>query len=80
MLYEGYRTGMDVMSILCSANPALPDPKAAASLIEPLSKIIPELNIDVTPLYKEAEEIERRIKSQEEYSSKESTDIQQLYG
>ncbi|MDR0888088.1 MAG: PAC2 family protein [Candidatus Methanoplasma sp.] len=80
MLYEGYRTGVDVMSILCAANPALPDPKAAASLIEPLSKIIPELKIDPTPLYKEAEEIESRVKSQEEYNNKDSTDIRQLYG
>jgi uncharacterized protein len=80
MLYEGAHSGTDVMSILCPANPALPDPRAAAKLLEPLSKIIPELKMDVDPLYKEAEEIDIRMKSQETYANRENTDLRQLYG
>ncbi|MDR3282233.1 MAG: PAC2 family protein [Candidatus Methanoplasma sp.] len=80
MLYEGAHSGMDVMSILCPANPALPDPRAAARLLEPLSKILPELKMDVNPLYKEAEDIDLRMKSQEAYANRENTDLRQLYG
>ncbi|MDR0524176.1 MAG: PAC2 family protein [Candidatus Methanoplasma sp.] len=79
MLYEGARMGMDVISIMCPTSPSLPDPRAAARILEPLSKIIPELAIDADPLYKEAEDIDARMRSQEEYDAR-STDLQKLYG
>jgi len=78
MLYEGYRSKMDVIVMLCPANPAFPDPRAAANALAPLSKLIPELDMDLKPLYKEAEEIESKIREQEEYNK--TQDIQQLYG
>jgi uncharacterized protein len=81
MLYEAFYSGMDVIAMLCPANPALPDPRSAARILEPLSKIVPELKIDAEPLYKEAEEIENKIKQQQEYGYDITPkDIQQLYG
>ncbi len=81
MLYEAFHSGKDVIAMLCPANPALPDPRAAAEILEPLSKIVPELKIDAEPLYKEAEEIENKIKQQQEYGYDAAPqDIKQLYG
>ncbi|MCL2032959.1 MAG: PAC2 family protein [Methanomassiliicoccaceae archaeon] len=81
MLYEAFYSNMDVIAMLCPANPALPDPRSAARILEPLSKIMPELAIDAEPLYKEAEEIESKIKQQQEYGYDVAPkDIQQLYG
>ncbi|MDR3075634.1 MAG: PAC2 family protein [Candidatus Methanoplasma sp.] len=81
MLYEGFYSNMDVIAMLCPANPSLPDPRSAARILEPLSKLVPELKIDAEPLYKEAEEIENKIKQQQEYECKVAPkDIQQLYG
>lgn len=81
MLYEGFYSNLDVLALLCPANPALPDPRSAAKILEPLSKLMPELKIDAEPLYKEAEEIENKIKEQQEYSEQNApTDVQQLYG
>lgn len=81
MLYEGFYSNMDVLAILCPANPALPDPRSAAKILEPLSKMVPELKIDAEPLYKEAEELENKIKEQQEYANKiESSENQNLYG
>jgi len=81
MLYEAFCSGTDVIAMLCPANPALPDPRAAARILEPLSKLVPELKIDANPLYKEAEEIENKIKQQQEYGYEGAPDdIRRLYG
>jgi len=63
MLYEGYMRDMDVIAILGPARADLPDPRCAAKLMEPLARMLPELKIDTEPLYKEAEEIEKRIEA-----------------
>jgi len=81
MLYEGYYLGTDVIAMLCPANVMLPDPRAAAKALEVLSKLMPELNIDAKPLYKEAEEMENKVKQQQEYGYDNAPkDIQRLYG
>ncbi|MCL2295666.1 MAG: PAC2 family protein [Methanomassiliicoccaceae archaeon] len=81
MLYEAFYSGLDVLAILCPANPALPDPRSAARMLEPLSQLMPELRIDAKPLYKEAEEIENKIKQQQEYGYDVTPkDVQNLYG
>jgi uncharacterized protein len=80
MLYEGGCSKTDVIAMLCPANPALPDPRAAARVLEPLSKLVPELGLDAELLYKEAEEIENKIKQQEYGYDVAPKDIQQLYG
>ncbi|MCL2607797.1 MAG: PAC2 family protein [Methanomassiliicoccaceae archaeon] len=61
MLYEGAMRNMDVITILAPARPDMPDPRGAAKLMEPLARMLPELKIDTEPLYKEAEEIEKRM-------------------
>lgn len=64
LLFEGANEGLDVMTLLGSARADMPDPRGAAKLMEPLEKMMPELKIDTEPLYKEAEELDKRIKSQ----------------
>ncbi|MCL2142747.1 MAG: PAC2 family protein [Methanomassiliicoccaceae archaeon] len=63
MLYEGAMRNMDVLAILGPARTDMPDPRGAAKLMEPLARMLPELKIDTEPLYKEAEEIEKRMDS-----------------
>ena len=63
MLYEGTMRNMDILAILGPARTDMPDPRGAAKLMEPLSRMLPELKIDPEPLYKEAEEIEKRMDS-----------------
>lgn len=80
-LYEGAYEKTDVLGLLCPANAQLPDPRAAAALLGKggaLTKLIPGLAaIDAAPLVKEADEIETRLKSQQEL---ENTSNQQIYG
>lgn len=78
MMYMGASYDVDILTLLCPANPDLPDPRAAASLLEPLSKIVPGLELDAEPLYKEAEAIEKNIKEQQE--SQKTDMMGQLYG
>ena len=62
MLYEGANRGVNVITLMGSAKVDMPDPRGAAKLMEPLSRMLPELKIDPEPLYAEAEEIEKRMK------------------
>jgi len=61
MLYEGAMRKMNVLAILAPARADMPDPRGAAKLMEPLGRMLPELKIDPEPLYKEAEEAEKRM-------------------
>jgi len=80
MLYEGANRGADVITIMGSAKMDMPDPRGAAKLMGPLSKMLPELKIDPEPLYREAEEIEKRMKGQAAPEVKELPRDQILYG
>jgi uncharacterized protein len=63
LLYEGVLKTRNVVCLLAEAHASYPDSRAAGSLIEKLDKMLPELKIDPKPLYKEAEEIEKRIRT-----------------
>jgi uncharacterized protein len=63
LLNEGKRRDFDVVCLLAEARPDYPDARAAASIIEIISKIFLEIPIDIEPLYREAEKIESQIKT-----------------
>ena len=63
MLLKSSEIDLDMITLLGSAKQDMPDPKGAAKLMEPLTRLLPELKIDTEPLYKEAEEIEKKIRN-----------------
>jgi len=83
LLNEGKRRGFDVISLLAEARPNYPDARAAARVIEAIDKILLNKNIDVKPLYREAEGIEARIMNMQQQAkspSKKKAPIPQMYG
>jgi len=62
-LYEGARLKRDVLCLLAEAHASYPDSRAAGILLENLDKMLPEIKIDLEPLYKQAEDIENKIKA-----------------
>lgn len=62
LLYEGKRCNLDVSCLLAGTHAEYPDAKAAARVLEVVNKMLPDIEIDPEPLYKEAEEIENQIK------------------
>ncbi|MEE3477558.1 MAG: PAC2 family protein [Methanomethylophilus sp.] len=64
-LFQSKVDGLDAMCLIAPANPQLPDPRAAASILIPLSKIVPRFDVDPQPLIQEAQEIEDRLRSQQ---------------
>ena len=66
LLSEGNRLGRDVACLLTEANAMYPDARSAAKLVETVDKLLPEIQIDLKPLYEQAEKIEENIKSQME--------------
>ncbi len=67
LLNEGRRRNFDVITLVAQAKPEIPEPRAAAMLIETICRIIP-VKINIGQLYAEAETIESRIRSLREQS------------
>ncbi|MEM0448600.1 MAG: PAC2 family protein [Methanomassiliicoccales archaeon] len=63
LLYEADRLGHDAICLLGPARADYPDARGAARLLEQLAKMLPELKLDPEPLFKEAESLERELKS-----------------
>ncbi len=78
LLYEGRENNVDILALLCPASPNMPDPRASATIIGPLTRIVPGLGVDVGPLIKEAEEMESKI--HQEIQNEQNDDIRQIYG
>jgi len=62
LLYQGALMKRDVMCLLSEAHTTFPDSRAAGNLLKKLDVMLPEIKIDPDPLYKEAEEIEKKIR------------------
>ncbi len=69
LLNEGRRRNFDVITLIAQARPEMLDARAAAMLMETISRII-KISIDIEPLYREAERIESRIRRLREESKK----------
>ena len=61
LLNKGKQENFDVISILSEAHPNFPDARAAASAINVIATVV-GVNINVGPLYEEAERIEKQLK------------------
>lgn len=67
LLNEGRRRHFDVITLMAQAKPDIPEPRAAAMLIETICKFI-SVSLNVELLYREAENIEARIRNLREQS------------
>jgi uncharacterized protein len=63
LLYEGVLMQKDVICLLSEAHSSYPDSRAAGNLLKKLDVMLPDIKIDPKPLYKEAEEIEKKIRA-----------------
>ena len=84
LLYQGALMQRDVMCLLSEAHSNYPDSRAAGNLLKKLDVMLPEIKIDPKPLYKEAEEIEKKIRQFMEQSKPTAPSIPpiptQMYG
>ncbi len=62
LLSLGKREAFETVSLLAEANPSYPDARAAAHVIEAMDDLLEGVEIDVKPLYTEAENIERTLR------------------
>lgn len=82
MLSEGDRLHQDVICLLGPARVDYPDARGAARLLEQVAKMLPELKLDPEPLFKEAETVEKELRSNLEKMKLPSrrSDESSLYG
>jgi uncharacterized protein len=64
LLSDGSQAGQEVICLLADANAMYPDARSAAKLVESVDILLPEIKLDLKPLYDEAEKIEGNIKEQ----------------
>jgi uncharacterized protein len=63
LLNEGRWNNSDVIALLVEAYRDIPDARAAAAVVEAMNRLLPQIELDVSPLYSEAERIESRLKT-----------------
>lgn len=63
LLNEGRWNNFDLIALLVEAYQGIPDAKAAGAVVEAIDELLPQIKLDVSPLYREAERIESRLKA-----------------
>jgi len=61
LLNEGRWADFDVITLTIPIQPDIPEVKAAVRAVEAIDKLVPEIEIDIAPLYQEAERIAERL-------------------
>jgi uncharacterized protein (TIGR00161 family) len=61
LLLDGTLKKHDIICMLAETHATYPDSRASARLLEKIDKMLPLIKIETDPLYKEAEEIEKKI-------------------
>ncbi|HAR95581.1 MAG TPA: proteasome assembly chaperone family protein [Deltaproteobacteria bacterium] len=73
LLNEGKRRDFNVATLLAEAHPDYPDARAAAKVMELINKFLLHIDLDVKPLYQEAERIESQLKTIHKQTSEAKT-------
>lgn len=79
LLNEGKRAEMDVISLIVETRPEMPDARAAARVLEVINRLLPHLEIDVEPLYEQAERVETHLKEMREQAKEMAERMQPTY-
>jgi len=83
LLNEGKKRGYEVTCLLAEARDNIPDARAAAKIIETLKRIIPYFEVDLAPLYAEADLLEAKMQGYQKISKpggKRSPPTPSMYG
>ena len=62
LLNEGKLNAANVIALIVEADSEVPDARAAALMVEAIDMLLPQIDLEVSPLYVEAEEIESRLR------------------
>jgi len=62
LLNEGKLSGISVAGLLFELSPEMPDARAVMEIVETITKLVPKLHLDLTPLYQDAAKIENQLK------------------
>ncbi|MGB9635758.1 MAG: proteasome assembly chaperone family protein [Thermoplasmata archaeon] len=63
LLADGELSGIDVLCLLAESNPSMPDARAAIKIVKTIDKLLPDIEIDTTPLEAQAAMFEEMFKA-----------------
>jgi uncharacterized protein len=69
LLNEGKLSNADVAGLLYEVYSEMPDTRVVAGIVEAIAKLLPQLHLDVTSLYQDAEKIENILKTTKQQTS-----------
>ncbi len=79
LLNEGRWNQFDVIALVTQTRNDVPDARAAARILETMTKLVPSLRIDLKPLYQEAEGIESSLKALRQQAKPMEDSISRVY-
>lgn len=79
LLNEGKWNQFEVIALITESRSDIPDARAAARILEAMDKLLPDLHIDLTPLYDSAERIETTLKTLREQAKPMEDSISRIY-
>jgi uncharacterized protein len=63
LLNEGEWNAANVIALIVEAYSEVPDARAVAAMVEAIDMLLPQIGLEVSPLYDEAERIESRLRT-----------------
>ncbi|HYW00424.1 MAG TPA: PAC2 family protein [Candidatus Acidoferrum sp.] len=75
LLNEGKLSNVNVACLLFELRPEIPDARAVVAIMEAITKLDPQLHLDLTPLYQDAEKIETQLKTMTQQTSELNTSL-----
>jgi len=73
LLNEGKLSNINVVGLLFELHPEIPDARVVAGIVETITKLMPQLHLDLTPLLQDVNKIENRLKTMTQQTSELNT-------
>ena len=69
LLNEGKLDNINVVGLLFELHPEIPDARVVAGIFKAITRLIPQLHLDLTPLHQDVEKIENQLKTTRQETS-----------
>jgi uncharacterized protein len=75
LLNEGKLSNVNVACLLFELRPEIPDARAVVAIVEAITKLDPQIHLDLMPLYQDAEKIENQLKTMTQQTGELNTSL-----
>ena len=73
LLNEGRLSNINVAGLIFELHPEIPDARVVAGIVETITKLMPQLHLDLAPLLQDVNKVENRLKTMTQQTSELNT-------